>query len=707
MSESELTQTKNEIDELKAQITKLTALNNIALKLGTTLDFESFLDELITSIAEFVHCDRVLILIPDDQQTALEFGACNFKLMPEEKQADLEHLRLTTYQPDEDSIVHSWLNGQTVYVSSTDTASHSSIERIAEILNSKQFISAPLHGQDRIAGVVIVDNASIDTPLTKTHQEALEVITHSVGIALQNAGLHRKTVLDLAGNMREMHILRQIDRELNDTIDLNHVFEMTLDWTLRFTSAQAASLALYDQDTDQLRFLVEYGYEFPSEQLQQIRQEYGAGITHRVARSGRPEVVPDVAMDKDFVRLSASTRSQLSMPVLREDRVVAVITLESKRLNGFNDNHLDFVEKLATRAGVAIDNARLYAESIREREKLSHILNNTADVVIVVGGDERIILINQSALAALRLYPNENYVGQLAAQVFDGTQLLDVFRRATQLGENITREIITPNERTFHANLRYFAEIGWIIVMHDITPFKEMDKLKSELVATVSHDLKQPLSVMNGYIELMTMQQAITPQGMNSANMIRRAVSNMRQLIDDLLDLTKIESGIKLDLQPIEIHAIIAECMDQVRPTAQSKAMSITNDISDTTPPVLADRARLRQILVNLIGNAVKYTPPEGWVKVYAETRNDSIRIAIQDGGLGISPEDQMHIFDRFYRVRRPETDSIEGTGLGLAIVKSLVDAHNGQIGVESKLGEGSTFFLTLPLAHVEQMNGT
>src|SRR5262249_20364521 len=154
----------------------------------------------------------------------------------------------------------------------------------------------------------------------------------------------------------------------------------------------------------------------------------------------------------------------------------------------------------------------------------------------------------------------------------------------------------------------------------------------------------------------------ITPQGMNSANMIRRAVSNMRQLIDDLLDLTKIESGVKLDLQPVSITPIISDCIEQVRPSAQNKAMQVFNEIGDGLPDVIGDRARLRQILINLIGNAVKYTPPEGWVKVYAEARLDTLRIAIQDNGLGISPEDEMHIFDRFYRVRRPETDSIEGT---------------------------------------------
>ena len=128
--------------------------------------------------------------------------------------------------------------------------------------------------------------------------------------------------------------------------------------------------------------------------------------------------------------------------------------------------------------------------------------------------------------------------------------------------------------------------------------------------------------------------------------------------------------------------------------------MTINNNLADSLPQVVGDRMRLRQVLINLIGNAVKYTPDEGQVNIWAELRSGSVRVAVQDNGLGISPEDQIHIFERFYRVRRPETDAIEGTGLGLAIVKSLVEAHSGQITVESKLGEGSTFFVSLPLAH-------
>ncbi|MBZ0282094.1 MAG: GAF domain-containing protein [Anaerolineae bacterium] len=700
MSEPTTNMLEAETTALKAQLAQLTAINTIALKLGTTLDFDVFLSELIAGIIQFVGCKRALVLVPDDQDTTLEFGASNLRLSSASKQAELENMHLTIYQPEAGSIILSWLNGKSALVKPEDISAHSSFEWLSQLVESDHFLTCPLKVQERLVGIILVDNQPDGGPIRPEQQIMLEVIAGSTGMALQNARLHRKTVLELADNMREMYILRQIDRELNDTIDLSHVFQMTLDWALRFTNAQASSLALYNEEADSLLFLVEYGYDAAQEQLAMIRMENGAGITHRVARSGYAEVVPDVSMDKDFVRLATNTRSIMAVPVLREDRVIAVITLESKKLNGFTDSHLDFVEKLATRAGVAIDNARLYEESLREREKLSHILNNTADVIIVINTDERVILINQAAVAALHLYPNESYIGWTIPDAFEHTLLPEVFKRAKTRGEdNSIQELPMPNERIFHTNLRRFEGIGWIIVMHDITPFKEMDKLKSDLIATVSHDLKQPLSVMNGYIELLQMQQTITPLGMNSVNMIRRAVTNMRQLIDDLLDLAKIESGIKLDLKPVSIQAVVQDCIDQLRPAAQNKEMALTNMVADSLPEVMGDEARLRQILINLTGNAVKYTPPQGWVKVSAERRGSMLRITVQDNGLGISPEDQMHIFDRFYRVRRPETDSIEGTGMGLAIVKSLVEAHNGQIGLESRLGEGTTFILTLPLA--------
>ncbi|MBL8165136.1 MAG: GAF domain-containing protein [Anaerolineae bacterium] len=689
-----------EVEILRIQVAQLTAINNIALRLGTTLDFDSFLTELVRAFLDYGACKRAFVFVPDETDNMLHFGSGSAPLADVSKQMQLEHTRLPIYNPEPDSLINAWLEGRTTWVRPGNPDGYRAHQWLSDVLDSHDFIGLPLCVDGRLMGVIVVDNQPDGTALSEDVVRHLELLSPSAAISLKHARLHRRTALELADNMREMYILRQIDRELNETIDLNHVFEMTLDWALRFTNAQASSLAMYNQETDELRFLIEYGYDRSREQLAQIRQEYGAGITHRVARSGYADVIPDVSMDKDFVRLATNTRSILSVPVMREDRVVAVITLESKKLNGFTDAHLNFVEKLATRAGVAIDNARLYDESLVEREKLSHILNNTADIVIVITTDERVLLINQSAISALHMYPNTVYAGRTVRDVFEATPLLEVFETAKQHDDpNLVYEVKMPNDRIFNANLRHFEGIGWIIVMHDITPFKEMDRLKSELIATVSHDLKQPLSVMNGYIELLLMQQNINTQGMNSVNMVRKAIQNMRQLIDDLLDLAKIESGIQLNLAPVGVGPIIADCVDQVRPAAQNKAMTVVNLVTDNLPSVMGDRARLRQILVNLIGNAVKYTQPEGTVRILAERRGPMLRIAIQDNGMGISPEDQIHVFDRFYRVRRPETDSIEGTGLGLAIVKSLVEAHKGQIGLDSRLGEGSTFYVTIPIA--------
>ncbi len=691
-------QLHTENSALQEKIAELSAINKIAHILGTSLEFEEFLDQFIVAIQDIVQCDRVLILVQDDQETVLQYGASNFKL-PSEQQGNLEGLRLGTFQPEPSSIVDEWSKGISVWATAQANGANASVQWLANYLKTDSFLGTPLRSEDHLIGAIIIDNHTSGNPLGAKHQYWLETISTSGAMALQNARLHHKTVRELADSMREMYILRQIDRELSDTININHVFEMTLDWALRFSNAQSTSLALFDQEAGTLHFLFEYGYDVPQEQLDIIRQEYGSGITARVANSGYAEVVPDVSMDPDFVRMATNTRSQMAVPVMREDRVVAVITLDSKKLNGFTDAHLDFVQKLATRAGVAIDNARLYEEAIREREKLSHILNNTADMVMVIGNDERIILINQAALNAMQLYANQDYTRRLANETFEHTALWSTFQRAKDSGENIIEEVMMPNERIFHANLRRFESIGWIVVMHDVTPYKEMDKLKGELIATVSHDLKQPLSVMNGYIELMIMQQSVTQQGLNSVHMIRKAMQNMRQLIDDLLDLAKIESGIKLILEALQVEQVIQDCTEQVKPVAQNKAITVINNILEPLPHIMADRSRMRQILINLIGNGVKYTGTEGWVKIGAEVKANTLRISIQDNGMGISPEDQIHVFERFYRVRRPETDNIEGTGLGLAIVKSLVEAHGGQITVESKLGEGTTFYLILPIA--------
>lgn len=692
MTENDLDKMRVENGALRDQAQQLNTFKNLILATATILDLSALLTELATSIADMVVCKRVFIFVLNDEDASLKFGAVNTDLPAKHT---LKNLSITIFNAEDDPLIRSWLEGKSGLLTQENMAEIPALKWLAETFNPDSLYGIPLKFKDQLIGLVLCDTPS------NASESNLRIAAEASAIVLQNARIHSETVEKSTAGMHELYILRQIDRELNDNIDLNHVFSMTLDWALRFTNAQAASVELYDEQTDELRMMAQYGHDVGIDSDLLARLQHG-GIAYRVARSGRAEVIPDVSMDADFVRVATTTQSQMSVPVIREDRVIAVITIESRKLNGFTDAHLDFVEKLASRAAVAIDNARLFAETKREREKLSHILSNTADIVIVCSLDDRLILINQAALSALRLYASENYLGRPFLEVFSHTTLTDIYRRARASGEPVVSETILPNDRNYHVNITIQENVGCIIVMHDITPFKEMDRLKSDLIATVSHDLKQPLAVMNGYTELLMMHKKFDPTGMNFIEMVRKSIINMRQLIDDLLDLGKIESGIKLDFQPIPVKSLIGECVESLRPTVLTKQMRLMAEIPDDLPPVHADRARLQQILINLIGNAVKYTQPEGWVKVNAEERDTMLRITVQDNGMGISPEDQIHIFDRFYRVRRPETDSIEGTGLGLAIVKSLVEAHNGHIGLESRLGEGTTFYLLLPIHRQE-----
>lgn len=666
----------------------LTTFHDVIQVVGTTLDLNVLMSALVEQVVQLGLGLRALLLIASDNEPVLKFGAAAGM---EIETCALDSLTIHAYLPQVCALISAWNDGVAVVYPNPNAELNNAAQVLADVLCTPALVAVPVKLKERLLGVL----AAAWTP-TQTALIRLQSVAAAAAIALENARVYSHTVQQSAASMHELFILRQIDRELNDTIEPEHVFNMTLDWALRFTNANAAAIALYDEETGTLQEMLQYGYDIQPTPLENT-DGYG-DIPYRVARSGRPEIIPDVSMDKDYVRRASSTRSQMCVPVLREDRVIAVITVESKRLNGFTDEHLDFIEKLAARAGVAIDNARLFSETKREREKLSNVINTTADVVIVCGLDDRIALINPAAFAAFQLDPSYDYVGLPFEMVFANTPLIEAYRRGRTSGARTTAEVALPNNRTFEFNLTPQANVGWIIVMHDITPFKEMDRLKSELIATVSHDLKQPLSVMNGYIELLLMHKKLDSTGINFVEMVRKSIQDMRRLIDDLLDLAKIESGIRLELEPVALRTVLQECVEALQSAASSKNMTITVDTPANLPAVTADRARLQQVFHNLIGNAIKYTPSNGWVRVVADEHDGCVRVVVQDNGLGISLEDQARVFDRFYRVRRPETDGIEGTGLGLAIVKSLVEAHNGRITLESKLGQGSSFTVFLPV---------
>lgn len=466
-------------------------------------------------------------------------------------------------------------------------------------------------------------------------------------------------------------------------------------------------LAFVDYEGQALRLVAGYGYD-PA-QWERVRTEpwpLERGISGRVARNGKSENVPDVLQDPDYYEFIAGVRSQISVPIIREERVIAVITLESRNPDAFTGDNIAFVERLAARAAVAIDNARLFDETQRERRKLELILSSTADAVIVAGYDGNLLLVNHAAVSIFHLPPKEKYAGRSFDSVFGSTPLAKLYESARMLNQGLIEEVNLPGDRTFHVSVVPAPEVGWSMVMHDVTPFKVTERLKTELVATASHDLKNPLNVILGYLELIESTDQLSPESLDYKNRAEHSIDRMLNLIDDLLNLARIESGITLHYTDVSLPVLLRQIVEGVSLPAQEKGISIYIDTPEGMPPIYADEGRLSQILTNLITNAIKYNQVGGHVWITASLTDSFVQMSIQDDGMGIGPEDQAQVFTRFYRVRNADTQYIEGTGLGLAIVKSLVEVHGGQIGLDSRLGEGSNFYFTIPFLRIPEQIG-
>ncbi len=691
-------------ETLRQQVQDLTNLRDAMLAIGSTFDRASILDEIINVVTKLLNFDRGLVLLFDQEKNMLTFGAYSHAAPDTETQFLLEHLQIDLEDAQQDRLISRWSKGETMLIESAEEYLDTRLNWLINTLSLRKFYSVPLQIGNQFKGVILVDNSVTQMAISVEQRSLLNALAAHLAITLENARLYQLTDEQLNTKVQELQILNRIDRELNYTLSVERVLNLTLDWVLRFTNIHAASVVLVNNEAQTMSFVAGYGFD-PAEWalLKQQPWPLTRGISGRVARQGKHEVVADVSEDPDYVEIVPNTRSQFAFPLTREDRVIAVLTMESPELDAFTEANVDFVQRLSARAAVAVDNARLFDETRRERQKLELILSNIADAVIVIGADGQLVLVNQAALATFKLPPKHDYTGRSFSDVFEKSALLPLYERASRLNQRLIEELLLADGHTLHTSLVPAEQVGWIIVTHDVTPFKETDKLKNELLATTSHDLKNPLSTIMGYADLIGMTNKLNDQGQEYMRRVHGAVSHMRQLIDDLLDMARIESGINLRYTDVNLHYLLDSLTLSFRPQLEEKGMSMELIIPPDLPPIMADEGRLSQVLNNLIGNAIKYTQPEGHIWVRAESSDDMIHIAIQDDGLGISPEDQAQVFARFYRVRTAETEAIDGTGLGLAIVKSLVELHGGRVSLESHLGKGSIFHVTLPINPPEE----
>jgi two-component system NtrC family sensor kinase len=352
---------------------------------------------------------------------------------------------------------------------------------------------------------------------------------------------------------------------------------------------------------------------------------------------------------------------------------------------------------LATYAAIAIRNAHLYEATDNERQKLETILRQTRDPILAIDNQERVILANEAARLAFNL-SEEAGIRQPVATAIKNADALEFISQPVDRDFHQREEITLEDGRVFNASMSFIEGVGRSIVMQDITHLKELDKLKSEFVSVVSHDLRSPLTSILGYVQLLERAGELNEAQKEFVKRVHSSVDNITSLIGDLLDLGRLETGLDLTLAPCSLNEIIIQVVDNVHMTLQEKDLKLELSLSEEEHFVQGDRKRLHQAFNNLVSNAIKYTPQHGKITIRMKNKDGQIISQVEDTGVGISPSDQPYVFDKFFRSDEVR-DNFQGSGLGLSIVKTVVERHNGRIWVASVPNSGTTFTVVLPIA--------
>jgi two-component system phosphate regulon sensor histidine kinase PhoR len=499
---------------------------------------------------------------------------------------------------------------------------------------------------------------------------------------------------ELGCRVKELNTLYGVGKSVTSLLDLEKLLGRVVEAAVYITGAEEGFLMLVDEETGELYVRAAQGTKEKYPRSLKLRVE--DSIADGVVRTGEAVMIGGSDRKDDF-RTAYLVKALLSAPLKTKDKVIGVLSVDNKTSSKtFAKNDLYLLSALADYAAIAIENARLFAAVKSEQSKLGTIIGSTEDAVIVTDSEMRVLLLNKAARKALGIKSAE-VTSKPIAQVVKNEPLTDLFIRSIDGSQTQRGEIPLEDGRTLNANLTPIPGVGYTAVMQDITYLKELDRMKSEFVSTVSHDLRSPLTTIKGFAQLLPKAGPLTPPQQEFRAKILKGVENITELIEDLLDIGKIEAGVGLEMDACRLDAIINKAVEDLRSQAEAKRQRLEVELPLQLPPVLGNDLRLGQVIANLVSNAIKYTPNGGLISVRASNNDGQIVVSVQDTGFGIPLADQPYVFDKFYRVQTEETEDISGTGLGLAIVKSVIERHNGRVWVESEPGVGSTFTFILP----------
>jgi PAS domain S-box-containing protein len=620
----------------------------------------------------------------------------------------------------------------------------------------KSILMLPLSVGTRVIGFAELGEHHEERVYPSSVVRLAEALADQAAVAIERALLFDETLrfteeleqrvtertAELQVEHQRARTLLRISTELSGSLDLDHVINRSLDILNETTRAEHASIILHRLDSPVLFYRAGVGIlDTPPMGGRPTSIKLGDGLAGWVIQHREATVISDLQEDNRWLMLSTDSdimRSAMAVPLTVGEDALGALVLSHRHPDQFHEDQVDLVQAAANQFAVFINNGELYrlirdqAEDLGsmlraqqvEATRSTAMLTGVADGVLVTDANGIITLFNHSAEAILEMDSDkvvgkslDEFIGLFGGVARDWMDTIRVWSEeeiSDFLGQDYSERVTLEDGRVVSVHL---APVSWrgeflgtVSIFRDITHQVEVDRLKSEFVATVSHELRTPMTPIKGYVEFLLMGGAgeVNDQQRQFLEIIKSNTDRLSILVNDLLDVSRIEAGtVAFSFQPIDLQELAEETVGAVLRQSQedNKPISLQLEIQDNLPLIYGDVERVRQILRNLVDNAYSYTPADGQIRVQMFAQPETVQVDVSDTGIGIFPEDQERIFDRFYRGENPMVMATAGTGLGLSIVKQLVEMHNGLIWVQSSgvPGEGTTFSFTLPIYESEK----
>jgi len=513
-------------------------------------------------------------------------------------------------------------------------------------------------------------------------------------------------------SLKNFELLLQANRILSSKLEVDDLLQAVMELATRVVNAEAASILLLDEKTNELYFDVALGDA--GDEIKQIRLKVGEGLAGWVAEHKEPAIVNDCKSDprwsgKADDKSEFKTRHILAVPMMAKGKIIGVVEAINKIEGVFDDDDRKAFEAFSSQAAVAIENARLFSGVKAEKEKLSSLFANMSDGAILIDEAGNILLMNTAAGNFFGVNPEEA-IDQLNVQhlvsSFEVTPAFDeLYAREEAISQIELKRAVGKTLYLAGALNRLGSmsdgTLKYLIVFRDVTSEKQENTLKRNFLSLMSHKLKTPLVSITGYAPLLLEDGDKLPDFHRKAlTTIKDQGFHLTRLVDKLLTFSMLEcEDLKLDQQKYPVVQIMEDSLNSMNAYLKANNVQLTTSLA-ALPDLNVDYQSVLEVTKNIVENAIKFnTKPEKKINISGVAEEGSVRFTIEDNGPGIPPEEQAKIFQKFYQIEESFTGQVEGAGLGLALAKRVVEAHNGTIGVSSALGTGSKFTFTLPAA--------